>query len=85
MIFMSSISSPVLNVLMQVVDGECVTRRRFHEKITSAIKCLKLKGMVPNDRVIITMQPSVDFYAIAFAVLAIGKFYFIIRIPHVFL
>ena len=41
--------------------------------VTSTVNFLKWKGMVPNDRVIITIQPSVDFYAVATAVLVLGN------------
>ena len=49
-----------------------MTGRQFHEKVTAAAQLLKWKGVAPNDSVLITLQPSVDFYAIAIAALAIG-------------
>lgn len=55
-----------------VVNNQCVTRRQLHEQISTAINLLRWKGVLPNDRVLMTISPSVDFYAVAIAVLAIG-------------
>lgn len=64
-----------------VVDKVCVTRRQLHEKITAAINLLRWKGISANDRVLMTISPSVDFYAVAIAVLAVGGSLVIID-PH---
>lgn len=66
------VTSPVH---VQVVKGQCVDRRKLHEKVTTVANLLRWKGVVPNDRVLMTVAPSVDFYAIAVAVLAIGEEY----------
>ena len=49
-----------------------VTGRQFHEKVTATVNLLKWKGVVPNDRVLVTITPSIDFYAIAVGVFAMG-------------
>ena len=58
-----------------MVNNQCVTRRTLHEKVTTVINLLKWKGVLPNDRVLMTVLPSVDFYAVAIAVLAVGELY----------
>lgn len=58
---------------LQVVNNQCVTRIQFHEKVTTAINLLKWKGVTPNDRVLMTISPSVDFYAVSIAVMAVGR------------
>ena len=40
--------------------------------LTAAINLLKWKGLSPNDRVLITINPSIEFYTVAVAALAIG-------------
>lgn len=59
-------------MFLQVITTQSVTRRKFHEKVTAAINLLKWKGFSPNDRVLLTIYPSIEFYAVAIAVLAIG-------------
>ena len=49
-----------------------VTGRQFHEKVTATVNLLKWKGVVPNDRVLVTITPSIEFYAIAIGVFALG-------------
>ena len=80
-------SSPSSSLLLprQVVEDDAVTGRQFHEKVTAATQLLKWKGVAPNDSVLITLQPSVDFYAIAIAALAIGMFYTPIVLPSLLL
>ena len=58
---------------VQVVENDSATGKQFHEKVTAVAHMLKWKGVSPNDHVLITVQPSVDFYAMAIAVLAIGR------------
>ncbi len=55
-----------------MVSGKTVTRKKFYENITVAINLLKWKGFSTNDRVLVVMYPSIEFYAMAVAVLAIG-------------
>lgn len=62
-----------LPVSLQVVEREAVTGLELHQRISSAVHLLKMKGVVPGNRVLITMQPSVDFYALAVASFAVGK------------
>lgn len=57
---------------LQFINNESVTGRLFHEKVTAMVHLLKWKNVVPNDRVLLTVQPSIDFYAISIAVFAIG-------------
>jgi len=40
--------------------------------LTAAINLLKWKGLSPNDHVLVTINPSIEFYAVAIAALAIG-------------
>ena len=49
-----------------------MTGRQFHEKVTATVNLLKWKGVVPNDRVLVTITPSIEFYAIAIGVFAVG-------------
>ena len=56
-----------------MVDNESATGQQFHHRVTALAGLLKWKGVSPNDRVLITMQPSVEFYVVAIAVLAIGE------------
>lgn len=65
--------SPPPPVFLQVVEREAVTGLELHQRISSAVHLLKMKGVVPGNRVLITMQPSVDFYALAIASFAVGK------------
>jgi acyl-coenzyme A synthetase/AMP-(fatty) acid ligase len=55
-----------------VVGGEVVTRGFFHKKLTTFVNLLKKKGVKAEHRVLMTVSPSVDFYALAVAVFAIG-------------
>ena len=50
-----------------------LTGAQLHEKITAVVHLLKWKGVSPNDRVLMTVPVSVDFYAIAIAVFAVGE------------
>ncbi|XP_064406005.1 olefin beta-lactone synthetase-like [Halichondria panicea] len=59
-------------VLLAVNSDDCCTGVQLHEKITATITLLKWRGVSPNDRVLMTVPVSVDFYAIAIAVFAIG-------------
>ena len=68
----SSIVVISFSVFTQVIEGQSVTRKKLHEKVTASINLLKWKGLVPNDRVLMTIEPSVDFYAAVIAILAIG-------------
>ena len=56
----------------QHIGHESITGQHFHEKVTATVNLLKWKGVVPNDRVLMTIQPSIEFYAIAIGVFAIG-------------
>lgn len=58
----------------QGVESTSVTGRQLHEKITAMANLLKCKGISPNDRVILTIPVSVDFYAIAIAIFAVGGY-----------
>lgn len=49
-----------------------VTRGFFHKKLTTFVNLLKKKGVKAEHRVLMTVSPSVDFYALAVAVFAIG-------------
>jgi acyl-coenzyme A synthetase/AMP-(fatty) acid ligase len=57
---------------LQQIGHEVVTRQQFHEKVTATVNLLKWKGVVPNDRVLVTITPSIEFYAIAIGVFALG-------------
>lgn len=57
---------------MQHIGHESVTGQQFHERVTATVNLLKWKGVLPNDRVLVTIQPSIDFYAIAVGVFAVG-------------
>ena len=58
---------------VQVVENESATGAKLHEKVTAMVHLLKWKGVAANDRVLMTVKPSVEFYAIAIAVFAVGK------------
>ena len=60
------------NYPLQHIGHESVTGQQFHERVTAVVNLLKWKGVVPNDRVLVTMQPSIDFYAVAIGVFAVG-------------
>ncbi len=62
-----------LSFVQAVNSDDCCTGVQLHEKITATITLLKWRGVSPNDRVLMTVPVSVDFYAIAIAVFAIGK------------
>ena len=57
----------------QGVESVAVTGAQLHEKITAVVHLLKWKGGSPNDRVLMTVPVSVEFYAIAIAVFAVGE------------
>ena len=58
---------------MQVVDGDPVTGLQMHQRISAAVYQLRARGVVPGDRVLITMMPTVDFFALTVATLSIGE------------
>ena len=58
---------------VQVVDGDPVTGLQLHQKITAAVYQLRGSGVVPGDRVLITMTPSIDFFALAVATFSLGE------------
>ena len=45
----------------------------MHQRISAAVYQLRANGVVSGDRVLITMMPSIDFYALAVAAFSIGK------------
>ena len=61
-------------VCVQVIEGEAVTGLELHQRISRAVHLLKSKGAAPGHRMLITMKPSVDFYALAIASFAIGMY-----------
>lgn len=56
----------------KVVNDESVTGVELHARVTCVAQLLQCRFVSPNDRILITMQPSIDFYATAIAALAIG-------------
>lgn len=60
-------------LLLQVMDGEPVTGLQMHQRISAAVYQLRANGVVSGDRVLLTMTPSIDFYALAVAAFSIGK------------
>ena len=59
-------------IILQHIGHESVTGRQFHERVTAVVNLLKWKGVVPDDHVLVTIQPSIDFYAVAVGVFAVG-------------
>ena len=55
-----------------MVAGRSATYGELHIKISTFYSILKKGGLKPNDRVLITVRPSVEFYALTIAVLAAG-------------
>ena len=45
----------------------------MHERVSAAVYQLRTSGVVPGDRVLITMTPTVDFFALAIASFFIGE------------
>ena len=66
---MHDVSLPVL----QVIGEQVITRGLFHKKVTTFVNLLKARGAKREHRVLLTVTPSVDFYALAVAVFAIGE------------
>ena len=60
-------------LFMQVIDGDLVTGLQMHQRISAAVYLLRARGVVPGDRVLITMVPSVDFFALTVATLSVGE------------
>ena len=59
--------------VLQVIGEQVVTRGLFHKKVTTFVNLLKARGAKKKHRVLMTVTPSVDFYALAVAVFAIGE------------
>ena len=59
--------------MVQVVEEEAVTGLELHRQISAAVRLLRANGVVPGNRVLITVKPSVRFYALAIATLVVGK------------
>ena len=57
----------------QVIEGEAVTGLEMHQRISAAVQQLRTRGVAPGNRLLITMSPSVDFFALAIAAFIIGK------------
>ena len=49
-----------------------MTGLELHQRISRAVHLLKSKGAAPGHRMLITMKPSVDFYALAIASFVVG-------------
>ena len=64
----------------KVVDGEAVTGRELHQRISAAVHLLLKNGVVPGNRILMTIKPSIDFYALAIASYVVGKFTFTIYV-----
>ena len=58
---------------LQVVNGDTISKEGFHRLVTSYVEVLKRSGAQPGDRILITINISINFYAMAVATLAIGK------------
>ena len=50
-----------------------MTGLQMHQRISAAVYQLRANGVVSGDRVLFTMMPSIDFYALAVAAFSIGK------------
>ena len=55
------------------MNGESVTGFELHARVTCVAQQLQCRFVAPKDRILITMQPCIDFYATAIAALAIGQ------------
>ena len=51
-----------------------MTGLQLRQRISAAVYELRASGVVPGDRVLITMTPSVDFFALAFATFFVGLY-----------
>ena len=55
------------------MNGDAISKEGFHRMVTSYAEVLKRSGAQPGDRILITINISINFYAMAVATLAIGK------------
>ena len=55
------------------MNGEAIDKEGFHRLVTYYAGLLKRSGAQPGDRILITINISAKFYAMAVATLAIGK------------
>ena len=55
------------------MNGEAIDKEGFHRLVTHYADLLKRSGAQPGDRILITINISTKFYAMAVATLAIGK------------
>ena len=55
------------------MNGEAIDKEGFHRLVTHYADLLKRSGAQPGDRILITVNISTKFYAMAVATLAIGK------------
>ena len=56
------------------MDGEAVTGLDMHQRVSAAVHLLLKSGVAPGNRVLITMAPSVDFFALIVAAFVVGKY-----------
>ena len=56
-----------------MVDGEAVSGHEMHMRLSAAVDLYLRNGVVAGDRVLITMSPSVDFFALAVAAFVVGN------------
>ena len=60
------------SIYAQVLGKEEIRCEEFHKRVTAYAKLLRAKGVRPNDHLLMTILPSVDFFALAVAAFAVG-------------
>ena len=55
------------------MNGDAINREGFHRLVTNYAEVLKRSGAQQGDTILITINISINFYAMAVATLAIGK------------
>lgn len=56
-----------------MLGKEEVNCEEFHKRITVYAKLLRAKGVRPKDYLLMTILPSVDFFALSVAAFAVGE------------